>query len=82
MVDFVIRSFDHFKGIRNPVLYLRLDNAGEHEILKELCRKHGTKMEYFPSGTLQLNGRIERRFPVVWSKAKIFMQNAGLKEEA
>jgi hypothetical protein len=31
-------------------------------------------MEYIPSGTSQLNGRIERRFPVVWNKAKIYMQ--------
>jgi len=65
------------------VLYLRLDNAGEHEILKELyTRKYGTVMEYIPSGTSQLNGRIERRFPVAWNKAKIYMQNVGLTEEA
>jgi len=82
MVDFVSFSFDHFKGIEKPVMYVRLDNAGEHEVLRELCRKHGTKMEYIPSGTSQLNGRIERRFPVAWNKAKIFMQNAALTEKA
>jgi hypothetical protein len=82
MVDFVKFAFEHFKGIEKPVLYLRLDNAGEHEILKGLCREHGTVMEYIPSGTSQLNGRIERRFPVAWNKAKIYMQNAGLTEEA
>ena len=36
MVDFVKFSFEHFKGIKKPVLYLRLDNAGEHEILKDM----------------------------------------------
>lgn len=37
MVDFVSFSFKLFK-----VMYVRLDNTGEHEALKEQCRKHGT----------------------------------------
>lgn len=81
MVDFVRIAFEHFKGRKQPVSYLRMDNAGEHEAIKRLCIEHGVKPEFIPPGTSQLNGRVERRFPVCWNTAKAMMQNSRLTDE-
>ena len=69
------------KNRGTPILCLRMDNAGENQAVKKLCvSKLNIEVEMTPPDTPKLNGVMERAFAIRWEKAKVLMQNAGLRD--
>ncbi len=66
---------------RNNIKYLRCDNAGENQALRELCDKYGIKMEWTAPYTPQENGVVERGFVTVRQKAVAMMAQVSLEDE-
>ncbi len=62
------------------IKYLRCDNAGENQILKEICGKCGIKMEWTAPNTPQENGVVERGFAIVRQRAVAMMAQVSLED--
>ncbi len=45
--------------------YLRCGNAGENQVLKEICEKNSIDMEWTSPNTPQENGVVERGFAMI-----------------
>ncbi len=62
---------------------VRCGNAGENKTMEEACAKLGlgTKFEYTAVGTLQQNGRVERKFATLYGRIRSMMIDAGIKEK-
>ena len=58
-----------------------MDNAGENLAIEKFCKDNSINVEYTPPDTPKLNGIIERAFAIRWEKAKILLQDAGLKDK-
>ena len=57
-----------------------MDNARENMIIKKTYKESfAAEVEFNPPETPKLNGTIECAFAIRWEKAKILMQNEGLK---
>ena len=65
------------------VKYTRCDNAPENKKLEEACEKKvlGITFKYTAVVTLQQNGKLERKFPTLTSKARAAMNGSGLSED-
>jgi hypothetical protein len=68
----------HLKGQGYKLKYLRLDNAGEHHHIKDLCLKMGITPEFTAPHTHQHNGQVERRFATDARRAQAMMEAADL----
>ena len=81
IVIFVRQAWEFMKTRGTPIQIIRMDNAGENKAVERLCKQEfNIKVEYTPPDTPKLNGIVERGFAIRWEKAKILMQNAGLKD--
>ena len=81
LVDFVEKAYNIIKTRRKLILAIRMDNAGEILSVKKLCQKKlNIIVEQTPPDTPKLNGVVERVFAIRWEKAKILMENAGLRD--
>src|SRR5512133_3591482 len=60
--------------------FLRCDNAGENKSFEEIWKKEGLgcKFEYTAPGTPQQNGKVERKFPVLYGKVRSMLNGAKL----
>ncbi len=63
------------------IKYLRCDNAGENQVLKEICGKNGIDLEWTSPNTPQENGVVERGFAVIRQKAIAMMSTVNLDSE-
>ena len=68
------------KGQGFPVNYLRLDNAGEHSEIDNLCNKLHITTEFTAPHTPQHNGIVERRFYTDLRRAQAMMEAADFTE--
>ena len=59
------------------VRYAYCDNAWENEAFEWLCKQEGmgVKLEYTMSGTLQQNGRVERKFTTLCNQVHAMMNS-------
>lgn len=81
LVEFVNQAYTLMKNRKTPIKCIRMDNAGENIAVRNKCKHEwGISVEHTPPDTPKLNGIQERGFAIRWEKAKILMQNAGLKE--
>ena len=77
MTEFVDKLVTQIKGRGLNVLYLRCDNAGEHQTeLRDLCVREGITIEYTAPYTPQQNGRAEKKIYVIWQRALTMMVHA------
>ena len=81
LVDFVHEVCVFMKSRCTPIQTVRMDNAGENIAVRKFCEQNNIKIEYTPPQTPKLNGIIECAFAIRWEKAKLLMQNAGIKDE-
>ena len=82
IVIFVRQAHDFMKTRGTPIQTIRMDNSGENKEVEKICKNElNIGVEYTPPDTPKLNGVVERGFAIRWEKAKILMQNAGLKDE-
>ncbi len=63
------------------IKYLRCDNAGENQALKEICGKNGIKMEWTSPNIPQENRVVERGFAMIRQKAIAMMSAVDLEPE-
>ena len=78
---FVRQAYEFMKTRGTPIQIIRMDNAGENKVVETMCKQEfNIKVEFTPPDTPKLNGIVERGFAIRWEKAKILMQNAGLKD--
>ena len=83
LVEFIDQAYSFMKTRKTPIKHIRLDNAGENQHIAQLCKtKYNINVEFTPPDTPKLNGVIERAFAIRWERAKILMQNAGIKSTA
>jgi transposase InsO family protein len=62
------------------VKYIRCDNAGENKATDTAWAKEGLgiQFEYMAPGTLQQNGRVERKFATLYGRNRSMMNQANL----
>ena len=58
----LISLIESLKNKGKQVYYIRCDNAGEHEPLKQYCDEKGINLEMTAPNTPQHNGVVERSF--------------------
>jgi transposase InsO family protein len=79
--EIVEKFIEMCKGINKSIEYIRCDNAGEHQNeLRNICAKHGVKLEYTAPYTPQQNGMVERRFATDRLRGNAMMEAAGINE--
>jgi len=78
--DEVIKIIKQLKTTSIAVKYIRCDNAGENQTLKNQCNKEGLGItfEYTACSTPQHNGQIERMFQTLYGRIKSMVNEAGL----
>ena len=75
-----------FVNYKIKVQVIRMDNAGENIYIKQAIRSDpvlcemGTVIEYTAPYTLQQNGKVERAFPTLFSRARASCNGAKLRE--
>jgi len=76
----VIKLIKEFKSQSLKVKYIRCDNAGENQSLKQQCDQEGlgVNFEFTARATPQHNGRIERMFQTLCGRVKSMLNQAGL----
>jgi hypothetical protein len=79
MLSFLKHQFH--KGFSPKII--RLDNSGENQKLKQLTTIKGLPLtyEFTAPGTPQQNGRVERKFSVLYSYMRSMLQNAQLPQD-
>jgi len=64
-------------------IFFRVDNAGENKALKAFLTANGfanVEFEFTPRNSPQLNGRIERKIAVLWTRTKSLLNTAKLPQ--
>ena len=63
------------KSRGTPVKYIRCDNAGENKDLKRKCEEskdlNDIKFEFTPRDSPQYNGKVERKFAVMFARVRV-----------
>jgi transposase InsO family protein len=76
------QKLHQLKALHIPVKFLRCANAGEHgDRLRQVCERHGVKIEYTAPYTPQQNGTIERQFYTDLTRANAMLEAAHFKPE-
>jgi len=72
------------KELGHPVKYIRCDNAGENESLKNQLTAEGSsiRFEFTARMTPQQNGKVERAFATLYGRMRAMMLGAGLDESS
>ena len=82
IVIFFRQAHDFMKTCGTPIQTIKMDNSGENKEVEKICKNElNIGVEYTPPDTPKSNGVVERGFTISLEKAKILMQNAGLKDE-
>ncbi len=76
-----VQRFIRSNASKCNIKYLRCDNAGENQELRELCEKHCIKLEWTAPNTPQENGVVERRFAIVRQKVIAMMSQVDLEND-
>jgi hypothetical protein len=63
-----------------PVKHIRLDNSGENVSLKDQTQYLNIKYEFTSPNTPQQNGRVERKFAVLYDCVRSMLNSAKLPE--
>ena len=65
-----------------PVKYIRLDNSGENRSLQQQTTKlfMNLQYEYTAPGTPQQNGRVERKFAILYEYMRSFLNTANVPQ--
>ncbi|GAX17144.1 hypothetical protein FisN_UnNu082, partial [Fistulifera solaris] len=79
--DVMEKFLDKLSGCGVEVKFVRCDNAGENDKMKEMCEKKGITMEFTAPHTPQMNGVAERKFVTIRDKAVAMMLAAKLTDE-
>jgi transposase InsO family protein len=77
----LVPSIKELKTKHNKtVKYIRCDNAGENKATDTACAKEGLgiQFEYTAPGTPQQNGRVERKFTILYGRVQSMMNHANL----
>ena len=78
MVNFLRRM----KARGTPIKYIRCDNAGENKELQKKClQTHdlcGIQFEFTSRDSPQFNGKIERKFAVIFSRMRANFEAANI----
>jgi histone deacetylase 1/2 len=80
-VDWIVALIKHLKvKDERHVRFIRCDNAGENLKLQQACAKEalGIQFEYTSPGSPQFNGRVERKFPTLYSRVRSALNGARL----
>jgi hypothetical protein len=66
-------------NVQKIVQRLRCDNAGENLNLQKLFEKEGYKIKFelTPPGNPQYNGKVERKFAILYARVRAMMNDAG-----
>ncbi|KAG7353674.1 reverse transcriptase RNA-dependent DNA polymerase [Nitzschia inconspicua] len=83
MTEFAKDVLKELKSLEYSTKFVRCDNAGENATpLKKVCNDFGAQMELTAPYTPQMNGVVERRLPILVTRANAAMMTAGLNDEA
>ena len=84
-VPTLMKFVRRMKSRGTPVKFIRCDNAGENKDLQEKCMQskdlNDIKFEYTPRDAPQYNGRIERKFAVIYSRMRVNFEAAKINKE-
>ncbi len=82
LAEMVINFLYTMKQNGTPVKHIRLDNSGENRSLQDQTTKlfMDIQYEYTAPGTPQQNGRVERKFAVLYDYMRSFLNTAKLPE--
>jgi hypothetical protein len=74
------RIVDLVKELKN-VKFLRLDDAGENFALEKLCEQQNVDVKFEFSGprTPQRNGKVERKFQILYGRIQAMFNDAGIE---
>jgi hypothetical protein len=63
---------------KKKVKYIRCDNAGENKSLEKACydEQLGITFEYTPPNTPQYNGKVERKFQMLYTHCRAMLNDA------
>ena len=69
--------------IRYIVKAIRCDNAGENKLLEQKCidKMLGIIFEYIAPGSPKFNGRVERKFPILFGRTRTLLNSANLTHD-
>ncbi|KAG7374766.1 integrase core domain containing protein [Nitzschia inconspicua] len=83
MTEFAKDVLKELKSLEYSTKFVRCDNAGENPTpLKKVCSDFGAQMELTAPYTPRMNGVVERRLPILVTRANAAMMTAGLNDEA
>jgi transposase InsO family protein len=71
------------KNRGTPILYIRCDNSGKNKALQHTIQQKGMniKFEFTSPGTPQQNGRVERKFSILYDYVRSLLNKAGVTPE-
>jgi transposase InsO family protein len=81
--DKVVELIKELKNENIQVKFLRLDDAGENYALEKECKQQnlGVKFEYSGPRTPQRNGKIERKFQIMYGRIQTMMNDSEIDGE-
>ena len=77
----LISLIESLKNKGKQVYYIRCDNAGEHEPLKQYCDEKGINLEMTAPNTPQHNGVVERSFETDLNCVRAMLYQANFTTE-
>ena len=79
--DFVVPLVQNMKEKGHKVKFVRLDNAGENQVLVGRLKTLGVEPEWTAPDSPQQNGVVERAFATLASRGRAMMIAAGMTDE-
>jgi hypothetical protein len=79
--ELMLGFFNKMQERGTPVLQVRLDNSGENRKLRESTQHMHIQYEFTAPNTPQQNGRVERKFAVLYEYMRSMPNSAKIPEE-
>ena len=85
VVNTMLKFLRSMKSRGTPVKYIRCDNAGENKDLKNKCMDSqdltDIEFEFTPRNSPQFNGRIERKFAIIYGRMRVNYEAARIDKK-